>query len=76
MTPFAAYALSNLPAPNGSGRSNNDQALLLVRKDCSDKFDAKLDGQINDRMTAFLRFSQRRKTWNTFHLDLTGPSGR
>jgi len=73
LNPFAATVLSQLPAPNGPGRSNNDEALLLIR-DYGDKFDAKLDGQINDRMTAFLRFSQR-KDLQYYAPDLTGPSG-
>jgi hypothetical protein len=73
LNPFAAYALSNLPPTNGPGRSNNDEALLLI-KDYGDKFDAKLDGQINDRMTAFLRFSQR-KDLQYYAPDLTGAAG-
>jgi hypothetical protein len=73
LNPFAATVLSQLPPTNGPGRSNNDEALLLIR-DYGDKFDAKLDGQINDRMTAFLRFSQR-KDLQYFAPDLTGPSG-
>ncbi|MEI9972786.1 MAG: TonB-dependent receptor [Ignavibacteriota bacterium] len=73
LNPFAYYALSNLPPTNGPGRSNNDEALLLIR-DFSDKFDAKLDGQINDRMNAFVRFSQR-KDLQYYAPDLTGPSG-
>jgi hypothetical protein len=73
LNPFAAAVLSALPAPNGAGRSNNDEALLLIR-DYGDKFDAKLDGQINDRMSAFLRFSQR-KDLQYYAPDLTGPSG-
>ena len=73
LNPFAAAVLAGLPPTNGPGRSNNDEALLLIR-DYGDKFDAKLDGQINDRMTAFLRFSQR-KDLQYFAPDLTGPSG-
>jgi len=86
LNPFAYYALSNLPPTNnascstpGSGalptscRTNDDEALLLIR-DFSDKYDAKLDGQINDRMNAFLRFSQR-KDLQYYAPDLTGPSG-
>jgi len=73
LNPFAATALNGLPAPTGPGRSNNDAALLLI-KDYGDKFDAKLDGQINDRMTAFLRFSQR-KDLQYYQPDITGPSG-
>jgi len=59
LNPLAAAVLNALPATNGAGRSNNYQALLEVR-DFSDKYDAKIDGQINDRMTAFLRWSQRK----------------
>jgi hypothetical protein len=73
LNPFAAAVLSGLPPVTGPGRSNNDEALLLIR-DYSDKFDGKLDGQINDSMTAFLRFSQR-KDLQYFSPDLTGPSG-
>ncbi|HYW44227.1 MAG TPA: TonB-dependent receptor [Bryobacteraceae bacterium] len=73
LNPFAATVLSGLPPTNGPGRSNNDEALLLIR-DYGDKFDAKLDGQINDRMSAFLRFSQR-KDLQYYQPDLTGPSG-
>jgi hypothetical protein len=73
LNPFAATVLAGLPPTNGPGRSNNDEALLLIR-DYGDKFDAKIDGQINDRMTAFLRFSQR-KDLQYYAPDLTGPSG-
>jgi hypothetical protein len=73
MTPFAQQVLSALPAPNGPGRSNNYQANILTR-DYADKYDAKIDGQINSKMTAFLRFSQRKD--NQFYQpDLPGPSG-
>ena len=73
LNPFAATVLAGLPQTNGPGRSNNDEALLLIR-DYGDKFDAKIDGQINDRMTVFLRFSQR-KDLQYYAPDLTGPSG-
>ncbi|MGP8245077.1 MAG: carboxypeptidase regulatory-like domain-containing protein [Bryobacteraceae bacterium] len=73
INPFAATVLSQLPPTNGPGRSNNDEALLLIR-DYGDKYDVKLDGQINDRMTAFLRWSQR-KDLQYYAPDLTGPSG-
>lgn len=77
LNPFAAYVLSNLPPVNAgnplTGRSSNDEALLLIR-DYSDKYDAKMDYQINDKMTAFLRFSQR-KDLQYFAPDLIGPSG-
>src|SRR5208283_432803 len=73
LNPFAATVLGALPAPNGPGRSNDYEALLLVR-DYSDKYDAKLNYDINDRMTAFLRFSQR-KDLPYYAPDITGPSG-
>ncbi len=73
LNPFAAQVLSQLPAPNGPGRSNNYEALLLV-KDYSDKYDAKLDYQINNKMTSFLRFSQR-KDLQYYQPDIPGPSG-
>ncbi|MDQ2839737.1 MAG: TonB-dependent receptor, partial [Acidobacteriota bacterium] len=73
INPFAAQVLSALPAPTISGASNNFLATLLTR-DYADKFDAKIDGQINDRMTGFLRFSQRKD--NQFYQpDIPGPSG-
>jgi hypothetical protein len=76
LNPFAAYVLSNLPPVNAgsaTSRASNDEALLLI-KDYSDKFDAKIDDQINDKMTAFLRVSQR-KDLQYFAPDLTGPAG-
>lgn len=73
INPFAARVLANLPAPNGPGRSNNYEALLGIR-DYGDKFDAKIDGQINSRMTAFARFSQR-KDLQYYAPDIPGPSG-
>jgi hypothetical protein len=73
VNPFAAKVLGDLPAPNGPGRSNNYEALLLTR-DYSDKYDAKLDYQINSGMSSFLRFSQR-KDLQFYQPDLPGPSG-
>jgi hypothetical protein len=73
LNPFAAEVLSQLPQPNGAGRSNNYAALLLVQ-DYSDKYDGKIDGQINDRMTAFVRWSQR-KDLQYYQPDISGPSG-
>jgi hypothetical protein len=71
--PLAAAMLSLLPPLNGPGRSNNYEALLLIR-DYSDKYDAKIDGQINDRMTAFLRWSQR-KDIQFYQSSYPGPAG-
>ena len=71
--PQAAAMLGLLPTLNGAGRANNYEALLLIR-DYSDKYDAKIDGQINDRMTAFLRWSQR-KDIQFYQPSFAGPAG-
>jgi hypothetical protein len=73
INPFAADVLKNLPTPTGPGRSSNFIALLLV-KDYSDKYDAKLDYQLNSKMTSFLRFSQR-KDIAFYAPDIPGLSG-
>ncbi|MGB9610684.1 MAG: carboxypeptidase regulatory-like domain-containing protein, partial [Bryobacteraceae bacterium] len=75
MTPFARKVLSELPpVPAGTGRSNNYQQLMLNPRDYGDKWDAKIDGVINSRMTGFLRFSQWKD--NQFYSPyLEGPSG-
>jgi hypothetical protein len=83
INPFASKVLSQLPSPTGAAallstpstaaRANDYQVLLLTR-DYADKFDAKVDYQFTGRMSAFLRFSQRKD--NQFYQpDLTGPSG-
>ena len=62
LSPFVAAVLNALPGANAGAAgalSNNYQALLLYR-DYSDKYDAKVDAQINDRMNTFLRWSQRK----------------
>jgi len=70
---FARKVLSDLPTPTAAGRSNNFQQLLLDRN-YNDKYDARLDGQINARMAGFVRFSQRKL--NVFNQPLIpGPSG-
>ncbi|HUI57185.1 MAG TPA: TonB-dependent receptor [Bryobacteraceae bacterium] len=74
MTPLAAKVLSQLPAlTTTSGRSNDYEALLLVR-DYADKYDAKVDYQINDRMSAFLRFSQHKEN-QYYQPTIAGPDG-
>jgi hypothetical protein len=73
INPFAAKVLNDLPAPTNAGRSNDYQSLLLTR-DYFDKFDIKVDYQINQRMTAFVRYDQRRET-QFYQPDLPGPSG-
>ena len=59
LNPFAVAALAGLAAPINTGRSNNLEETIPL-KDYSDKYDAKLDYQIQSSMTAFLRFSQRK----------------
>ena len=73
INPFAQTVLTQLPAQNGANRSNNYEALLLIR-DYYDKYDAKLDYQISSKMNGFLRFSQR-KDLQYYQPDLPGPSG-
>ncbi|HEX4750466.1 MAG TPA: TonB-dependent receptor [Bryobacteraceae bacterium] len=73
LNPFAATVLGQLPSQNGPGRSNNYEALLLVR-DYYDKYDAKLDWNISDKQTGFIRFSQR-KDLQYYQPDIPGPSG-
>ena len=73
ISPFAQTVLTGLPAPNGPGRSNNYEADLLIR-DYYDKYDAKLNYQLSDKMTALMRFSQR-KDIQYYQPDLPGPSG-
>lgn len=54
-------------------RSNNYVALPLDRN-YSDKFDAKVDGQLKPNMQGFLRISQRKV--NIFNEPtISGPSG-
>ncbi|HUS07758.1 MAG TPA: carboxypeptidase regulatory-like domain-containing protein, partial [Bryobacteraceae bacterium] len=70
---FALKVLNELPGPTGPGRSNNFQQSRLDRN-YNDKFDGRIDGQINSRMTSFFRVSQRKL--NVFNQpDITGPSG-
>ena len=73
MTPFAYKVLNELPTPTGAGRANN---LNNLRRDknFNDKFDLKLDGQINSKMSSFLRLSQRKSNYLQAP-DIPGPSG-
>jgi hypothetical protein len=73
VNPFAAKVLNDLPAPTGPGRSNNHQLLLLTR-DYYDKYDAKIDAQINNSTTGFVRFSQRKDN-QYYQPTFPGPSG-
>ncbi len=70
---FARKVLSELPTPTGPGRANNFQILRLDRN-YNDKYDARVDGQINSRMSSFVRVSQRKV--NIFNEPaISGPSG-
>ena len=62
MTSFARKVLGDLPVPTAAGRASN---FLNLRRDknFNDKFDLKLDGQLNARMTAFVRLSQRKSNY-------------
>lgn len=73
INPFAAAALAGLPAAVNAGRSNNLEGTIPLN-DNVDKYDAKLDYQINAKMTSFLRWSQR-KDIAFFGPSDPGPSG-
>jgi hypothetical protein len=74
MTPFATAALGGLAPATTPGLVGNNLEENIPLKDYSDKYDAKLDYQINDEMTSFLRFSQR-KDIQFFGPADPGPSG-
>lgn len=62
INPFAAAALAGLAPANfgaATSRANNIEETIPIR-DTSDKYDAKLDYQVNSKMNSFLRFSQRK----------------
>jgi hypothetical protein len=76
INPFAAAALAGLaPANFGSStaRANNLEETIPL-KDYSDKYDAKLDYQMNSAMNGYLRFSQR-KDISFFGPADPGPAG-
>ncbi len=56
---FARKVLNDLPVPTGAGRSANFQQLSMDRN-YNDKFDGKLDGQLSDTVSGFIRLSQRK----------------
>ena len=62
MTAFARKVLGDLPALTGPGRASN---YLNLRRDknYNDKYDLKLDGQLNAKMTSFARLSQRKSNY-------------
>lgn len=73
MTSFARKVLGDLPQPTSAGRANNFSNLRRDRN-YNDKFDLKLDGQINDKMTTFVRLSQRKSNYLQAP-EIPGPSG-
>jgi len=74
MTNFARQVLTALPTPTGAGRANDFAHIITNPRDYADKYDAKLDGQINEKMSAFLRFSQRKDN-QYYQPTIDGPSG-
>ncbi len=78
LSPFAVRVLNELPLPNDLGPPANPRTQnyrnLRSDKSNNDKMDLKLDGQINSRMTAFVRLSHRKS--NIFQApEIPGPSG-
>jgi hypothetical protein len=59
INPFAGGALAGLPPAANSTRANNIVSTIPLR-DFNDKYDAKLDYQMTEKMTGFLRWSQRK----------------
>ena len=74
ITPFAVAALGGLATPTFPGLVGNNLEETIPLRDYSDKYDAKLDYQINNKMTSFLRFSQR-KDLQYFGPADPGPAG-
>lgn len=76
INPFAAAALAGMAAPNNGSATSVSNNLLetIPLHDFSDKYDAKLDYQVSDAMSAFLRFSQR-KDISYFGPQDPGPAG-
>ncbi|MBN8731517.1 MAG: TonB-dependent receptor [Acidobacteria bacterium] len=73
MTPFARKVLSELPAVNRPGISNNFESLPR-RSDVNDKGDIKVDYYANSNWTMFGRYSHR--LMNNFEPPaIPGPSG-
>ncbi len=60
ISPFALAALGGLAPATAQGLVGNNLEETIPLRDYSDKYDAKLDYQINNKMTSFLRFSQRK----------------
>jgi hypothetical protein len=74
ITPFALAALGGLAPATTPGLVGNNLEETIPIRDYSDKYDAKLDYDINAKMTSFLRFSQK-KDIQYFGPGDPGPSG-
>jgi hypothetical protein len=74
ITPFALAALGGLAPLTSSGLVGNNLEETIPLRDYSDKYDAKLDYQIDPKMTSFLRFSQK-KDLEYFGPSDPGPAG-
>lgn len=73
MTPFARKVLSELPAPNRAGASNNFENLPR-QTDQNDKGDARVDYYMSEKLNFFFRYSHRLA--NNFEPPaIPGPSG-
>ncbi|MBM3814361.1 MAG: TonB-dependent receptor [Acidimicrobiia bacterium] len=75
---FATSVLDGLPLPTDPGAATNPRTqnfrFLRGDKNNNDKMDLKLDGQLNSRMTAFVRVSHR-KSNILQQPEIPGPSG-
>jgi hypothetical protein len=62
LNPLAAKVLSQLPTitlPSLTTSRSNDLQVLLLTRDFYNKFDTKVDYKMNEKMTGFVRYSQR-----------------
>ncbi|HYL74564.1 MAG TPA: TonB-dependent receptor [Bryobacteraceae bacterium] len=73
INPFAAAALAGL-APAANATRVNNIVITVPLRDYTDKYDAKLDYQLNTRMSVFARFSQRKQNAYFGPAD-PGPAG-
>ncbi|MBI3680038.1 MAG: TonB-dependent receptor [Acidobacteria bacterium] len=73
ITPFATKVLSELPAPNRSGTSNNFESLPR-QTDQNDKGDIRYDYYVSEKINFFFRYSHRLAS-NFEPPAIPGPSG-
>jgi hypothetical protein len=59
VAPFAQKVLAGLPQPTNNGLANN-YVITDRFTNNTDKYDAKFDWQLNEKMSSFLRLSQRK----------------